>query len=233
MNNKTNNGRRKFIKTTGTAAGITLMPSASVWGACNASGISGGSKAIGVTCTIPELSGGWSPGQWKKLTNAAVCANRSHAVHCIKKIFGEPATDILLDQYINGMASFMASTTVTYGDGATVEKVQFNLAEVFDGVVTGDSKMDLAAMYLNVYFGLAGWNPTLNTTGTLVLEDFWGSLSVQHGTESPASSPRWSKPSDSVITNAIVSQYWEDDSPAVQLGDTMKIPISLTPVSCN
>ena len=32
MNNQANNSRRKFIKTTGAVAGITVLPSTSVWG---------------------------------------------------------------------------------------------------------------------------------------------------------------------------------------------------------
>lgn len=44
------NGRRKFIKSSGAIAGITVIPSKSVWGACNASGVSGGSQALEDVC---------------------------------------------------------------------------------------------------------------------------------------------------------------------------------------
>ncbi|MEC8965485.1 MAG: hypothetical protein VX894_09195 [Pseudomonadota bacterium] len=52
MNNQDNNGRRKFIKTTGAVAGVTIIPSRSVWGACNASGVSGGSQALENVCRV-------------------------------------------------------------------------------------------------------------------------------------------------------------------------------------
>lgn len=52
MDSKTNNGRRKFIKTTGAVAGVTIIPSKSVWGACNASGVSGGSQALENVCRV-------------------------------------------------------------------------------------------------------------------------------------------------------------------------------------
>ena len=51
---------------------------------------------------------------------------------------------------------------MTFGDGSTVEQISFNIAEVFDKDDRGDSKMDLAAMYLNIYFGLADWDKILN-----------------------------------------------------------------------
>jgi len=85
VNNQANNSRRKFIKTTGAVAGITVLPSTSVWGACNASGISGGSKVINVTCSVPKITGGWSPGTWKKLTKSSACSSHRKAKNKIKK----------------------------------------------------------------------------------------------------------------------------------------------------
>lgn len=55
MNNQSNNNsRRKFIKATGAVAGVTVIPSKSVWGACNASGVSGGSQALENVCRVNE-----------------------------------------------------------------------------------------------------------------------------------------------------------------------------------
>lgn len=51
--NKTSS-RRKFIKSSGAIAGITVIPSKSVWGACNASGVSGGSQALESVCQISK-----------------------------------------------------------------------------------------------------------------------------------------------------------------------------------
>ena len=52
MNNQDKNSRRKFIKASGAIAGVTIIPSKSVWGACNASGVSGGSQALEEVCRV-------------------------------------------------------------------------------------------------------------------------------------------------------------------------------------
>ncbi|NDW14315.1 hypothetical protein GTQ48_02035 [Alteromonas genovensis] len=52
MNSQDNNSRRKFIKASGAIAGVTIIPSKSVWGACNASGVSGGSQALENVCRV-------------------------------------------------------------------------------------------------------------------------------------------------------------------------------------
>lgn len=66
------NTRRKFIKGTGVAAGVTLLPAKSVWGACNNSGVSGGSQALNTVCNANQYpadtnctSGGHDKDQWK------------------------------------------------------------------------------------------------------------------------------------------------------------------------
>ncbi|MFD3282864.1 hypothetical protein ACE41O_06990 [Alteromonas macleodii] len=232
MNNQANNSRRKFIKTTGAVAGITVLPSTSVWGACNASGISGGSKVINVTCSVPEITGGWSPGTWKKLTKSSACSSHWKAKKKIKKIFGSHHSSSTLNSYVKGMAHFLSTTQVTFGDGSTVEQISFNIAEVFDKDDTGDSKMDLAAMYLNIYFGLADWDKILNSSAELLAEDFWGSMCVEHGLENKMSSPRWSKPLDSALSTEIGNQYWSDSSSGIASGDTSKIPVGITSLNC-
>ncbi|AUC89098.1 hypothetical protein CW735_13675 [Alteromonas sp. MB-3u-76] len=62
------NSRRTFVKRVGAGVIFSSLPAQSVWGACNASGISGGSRVVAVTCTVPQVDGGWSPGTWQKLT---------------------------------------------------------------------------------------------------------------------------------------------------------------------
>lgn len=52
MEDNRTSSRRKFIKTSGAIAGITVIPSKSVWGACNASGVSGGSQALESVCQV-------------------------------------------------------------------------------------------------------------------------------------------------------------------------------------
>ncbi|MEP2653385.1 MAG: hypothetical protein ABJH06_15495, partial [Paraglaciecola sp.] len=62
---ETKNQRRSFIKKSAAGVVVTSLPAKSVWGACNASGISGGSGST-ATCELPILSNGRSPGSWSK-----------------------------------------------------------------------------------------------------------------------------------------------------------------------
>lgn len=78
--NKTSS-RRKFIKSSGAIAGITVIPSKSVWGACNASGVSGGSQALEEVCGTNELNnlnnnaGGFSPESFNTLLTSVNSGN--------------------------------------------------------------------------------------------------------------------------------------------------------------
>jgi hypothetical protein len=256
--------RRVLVKRIGAGMAMSSLPAQSVWGACNASGISGGSRVIAVTCEVPKINGGWSPGIWKKLAFPNLCAladdspakkqsgkknkknndgsladtsdtssdevpvGLQHALHAIVKIFGDNGIDRNLE-YIVGVAQFIKNTTVSLGDGDTVEKVEFNLQNVLGKDVTGGSKMDLAAMYLNAFFGLSKWKPEINPTSDDIVEDFWGSHLVSralaNGTENRDGTPRFPMPDDLEIASEIVKQYWDDNSPSVRYGMTELIPV--------
>ncbi|GGF65557.1 hypothetical protein [Alteromonas lipolytica] len=70
--NLNNSSRRKFIKRTGAVAGVSIIPSKSVWGACNSSGVSGGSKDTSETCSVGFTEfGGRSGGSWDKFLEEA------------------------------------------------------------------------------------------------------------------------------------------------------------------
>ena len=64
------------------------------------------------------------------------------------------------------------------------------------------------------------------------MEDFWGSMCVEHGLENKMSSPRWSKPLDSALSTEIGNQYWSDSSSGIASGDTSKIPVGITSLNC-
>lgn len=230
MSNQANNSRRKFIKTTGAVAGITIIPTSSVWGACNATGISGGSKALDIVCEVPLIEGGWPPSTWEKLTKAAACNDMRKAKKKIKTIFGD-TSDTLLESYIAGMAAFLATENVEFGDGFTCESISFNLAQVLDREDTGGGKRHLAAMYLNIYFGVAEWDETLNPSAALVLEDFWGSMCVEYGDENKDATPRWTAPEARQVAQVIRDQYWDefDTRPFV---DPTKIPKNNATLEC-
>ena len=71
MNSK-NSSRRKFIQKSGAVAGVTIIPSKSVWGMCNSSGVSGGSKDTSDACSVDYSEfGGRSGGSWGKFLTPA------------------------------------------------------------------------------------------------------------------------------------------------------------------
>lgn len=226
------NSRRTFVKRVGAGAIFSSLPAQSVWGACNASGISGGSRVVEFTCTVPNVNGGWSPGTWQKLTfkasgvstdtsDTSSTTGLQHALHAIKKVFGDAGEATNMTR-IRAVAQFMRDTTVVLGDGLTVERIEFNLEAVFDKSVTGGSLMDLAAMYLNAYYGLSNWDTTINPTADHIMEDFWGSTAVsyalQNNTENRNGTPRFPMPHDLDLSESITVQYWNDDDLSVSHG---------------
>ena len=58
--------KRFFIKKASAAAGIATLAPTSVWGACNASGISGGSQDTNTSCAMPNYTEGRKANFWKK-----------------------------------------------------------------------------------------------------------------------------------------------------------------------
>ena len=70
--NQKNSSRRKFIQRSGAIAGVTVIPSKSVWGMCNSSGVSGGSKDTSDACSVDYSEfGGRSGGSWGKFLTPA------------------------------------------------------------------------------------------------------------------------------------------------------------------
>ena len=69
---ETSGSRRRFIKTAATASAFSILPAQSVWGACTISGaVSGNQSRVNAQCTFPNISGGRSPGTWKKFVPGA------------------------------------------------------------------------------------------------------------------------------------------------------------------
>ena len=56
----TGSSRRNFIKKSTIAAGVSMIPASNVWGACNVTGVSGGSQSIMTNCVVPHFTGGRS-----------------------------------------------------------------------------------------------------------------------------------------------------------------------------
>jgi len=57
-------GKRSFIKKASVSVGVTALAPTSVWGACNSSGISGGSQDTSASCAMPTYLEGRDPAFW-------------------------------------------------------------------------------------------------------------------------------------------------------------------------
>lgn len=170
MNSK-NSSRRKFIQKSGAVAGVTIIPSKSVWGMCNSSGVSGGSKDTSDSCSfIPSDLEGRSPGTWTKfLAKRTAEADSSNQLHGrdeegLKKIKGAFAQYPYNWNQANGPERFLlkkiydeindeiwsAAIVLSTGSDAIPAKTL-----VISAALSSNGGIDwqLASVYLNLKFG--------------------------------------------------------------------------------
>ncbi len=192
-NNETNTtpeagkSRRSFIKKSSIAAGITIIPASNVWGACNVSGVSGGSQSVNTTCIVTPFSGGRSPGTWKQFVKYApkdanlkqIATILSDVDH--EDIFGSSGQKKTAFYYPK-LRDFIFSKTITIvGNGiGTIRNKDINVGDA----VTNNRKpleKHIACTYLN---GLFGMNSGLSGEFTgfdgnnLFIEHIWGSAEI-------------------------------------------------------
>ncbi|RDV29211.1 hypothetical protein DXV75_01765 [Alteromonas aestuariivivens] len=234
---KFENGRRSFVKKVAVGTVVSSLPAQSVWGACNASGISGGSRVISLTCSLPDICGGWSPGSWQKFVNGSGGRDTNGGLQSDKltKLFTVPwpANDCVYDHYYDQLQAFFAATTLTLGDGGIIPKLQFNIAEVFSKDDTGNSKMDLSALYLNCYFGLATWDTLLYPTLDELMNAVWAGMCVNMGTRSSDGSYGYPTGSFEGLTmeSYLTGTYKYESSPKGSLTELASAPLSCQPSS--
>jgi hypothetical protein len=192
-NNETNTtpetgaSRRSFIKKSSIAAGITIIPASKVWGACNVSGVSGGSQSVNTTCIVTPFNGGRSPGTWKKFVEydpskqdidriATILSNVKH-----KDIFGSSG-QTKTEFYYPILRAFIFSQTITIvGNG--IGTIRDKVINVGDAVANNSESLEkhIACTYLN---GLFGMNSGLSAEFTgfdgnnLFIEHIWGSAEI-------------------------------------------------------
>lgn len=140
--------RRSFIKKVSAGVVITSLPAKSVWGACNASGISGGSRSTD-TCVVPFLSNGRSPGSWKKFVESPGNANTQR--NKVKAMFSmyEHASDSLLDLKVADLRRFIADIAPVKLDNGPPAV----FLDVPRALMAGGDIANLASCYLNAVFG--------------------------------------------------------------------------------
>jgi hypothetical protein len=192
-NNETNTtpeagkSRRSFIKKSSIAAGITIIPASNVWGACNVSGVSGGSQSVNTTCIVTPFSGGRSPGTWQKFVKHVPSEQDINRIATIlsdvnhNDIFGSSGQK-KTKFYYPILKAFIFSQTITIvGNG--IGTIRDKVINVGNAVGNNSTPLEkhIACTYLN---GLFGMNSGLSAEFTgfdgnkRFIEHIWGSAEI-------------------------------------------------------
>jgi len=197
-NNKANtaptNGssRRDFIKKSSIAAGITIIPASNVWGACNVTGVSGGSQTVNTTCIVKTFNGGRSPGTWKKFVKRNPTQQDYDRIATIlsdvhkNDIFGESGQK-KTNYYYGELKKFIYAQAITIiGDtSGQIRSKTINVGAAVDNNAESFEK-HIACTYLNGLFGM-NQGLSLEFTGKdgnlLFMDHIWGSAEINrnHG----------------------------------------------------
>lgn len=179
--------RRKFLVKTSAGIVITTLPAHSVWGACNASGLSGGSRSAETVCIIPEVSGGRSPGSWAKYVEAGEPAN----VHRnkVREMFSldtvdtqgglvRPAADQLNSAFCSVRSHIASMDDVVLSDGSGT--IPYATLNIQTALKNSGGIWNLAGYYLNAYFGFYGDISPFNSAEEMV-QHVWAVLIINYG----------------------------------------------------
>ncbi|MGO4893882.1 hypothetical protein [Flavobacterium sp. W21_SRS_FM6] len=160
--------RRAFIKQATVGIVVTSIPAKSAWGACNASGISGGSKST-TTCEMPVLSNGRSPGSWCKFVENDVTQQvHKNKIKAMFSLYSHASDGVLkakckaLKQYILDLPPVLLSKSFP--------QVSLNVAEA---LLDGGDIANLASCYLNARLGFYNIPPQFTDADEL-MEHIYG-----------------------------------------------------------
>ncbi|MEP7702698.1 hypothetical protein [Paraglaciecola sp. 25GB23A] len=176
------NARRKFLIQSSAGVAITTLPAQSVWGACNTSGLSGGSRSAGTVCIIPHVTGGRSPGSWTKFVDLAAPDNLAR--NKVREMFSlgpgggpsAPSESSLNAAYCNVRTHIRGLPTLTLVDPQGIfADVDFNVEDYLND--SGPEK-NFAAYYLNALFGFYGPLAPLADADELI-QHVWGVMLVK------------------------------------------------------
>jgi hypothetical protein len=147
--------RRKFLIQSSAGVAITILPAQSVWGACNTSGLSGGSRSAGAVCIIPYVTGGRSPGSWTKFVKSGAPDNNSrNKVKSLFSLSSSFTTSQLDTAYCDVRTYIKGLPTLALVDPrGIVSNVNFNVEAYLND--SGPEK-NFAAYYLNALFNFYG-----------------------------------------------------------------------------
>lgn len=178
--------RRSFIKKSSIAAGITIIPASNVWGACNVSGVSGGSQTVNTTCIVAAFSGGRSPNTWKKFVAHSPSQQDRNGIAAILSDVDEESLTISgmrkTDFYYPSLKAFILSKTITIVGNGT-NQIRNKTINVGAAIANNSDPLEkhIACTYLNGLFGMNS-GLSLEFTGfdgnNLFIEHIWGSAEV-------------------------------------------------------
>jgi len=199
----TDTGKRSFIKKATVVAGISTLAPTSAWGLCNASGVSGGSQNMSGVCVVPNYPEGRGPEFWKKFlkdnptwddkviaqwfitdvdshtefTNGETLDKASATLHLMKSdLLGSNKRSF----YYHKIADFLRDGRLQF----TVEKYDSNVGKTTQTINVSNALLyrshsyegHLAAVYLNVVFGLSELPHEFNVEGglSMLLDHYYG-----------------------------------------------------------
>ena len=185
----TGESRRNFIKKSSMVAGVSMIPASNVWGACNVTGVSGGSQSVNTNCVVPDFNGGLEPEDWEDFLKRAKCGDE------FDEDDTEKVADLLSDVKKNDKFSSSKQKKVEYyypliqnfikaqqiyiaGNG---QDIKDKTIKVSDALKDDDLEGLIAATYLNGLFGMNEGLP-LEFTGAdgnrLFIDHIWGSAAI-------------------------------------------------------
>ncbi|MFQ3248265.1 MAG: hypothetical protein ACI9O6_000067 [Glaciecola sp.] len=172
--------RRNFLKKSAIGLVASSMPAQSVWGACNASGISGGSTST-TTCVMPVLSNGRSPGSWVKFIAPQPTDKGRNKIKAMFSAY-KTASDGALNHNFCYLNSYIKNTTIMLSDGKG--SIPYKELHLGNALANPGGIWNLAAVYLNARFGFYNIPPEFSGADELI-EHIWGVLYVTNNNMEP------------------------------------------------
>jgi hypothetical protein len=195
--------RRNFLKKSAIGLVATSMPAQSVWGACNASGISGGSTST-TTCEMPFLRNGRSPGSWRVFveTSGPTKLGRNK----IKAMFSayNGASKSALNLNFCYLQSFIKNHgPIELSNDSLMGTHRLNL---YDALNSNGGIWNLAAAYLNAHFGFYSIPAEFSSAEELI-QHMWGVLFVTNNNMTPTNFDALNNTFTDGVTSHSIPQY--------------------------
>lgn len=191
-NNKTNTtpisgtSRRNFIKKSSIAAGVSMIPASNVWGACNVTGVSGGSQSITTNCVVPNFVGGRFPDKWKQFVQLTPSESDIQRVATILSDVNHndkfsSSQQLKVEFYYPKLRAFINAQVIQIaGDGKLIAN---KIIQVGAAVADNSRPLEkhMACTYLNGLFGMNSGLPpefTGDDGNLLFMDHVWGAAEV-------------------------------------------------------